>query len=79
MHSEEHELAQDQYAEVDGLRLCYRTEGHSQDMLLLHGLRGSVEDWVCSRELMPLRTMSLMHEFSTVLINNKGEKRSMNQ
>lgn len=45
MRSKEHELPQDQYTEVDGLRLRYRMGGQGQDVLLLHGLGGSVEDW----------------------------------
>ncbi len=37
--------ARDQYAEVDGLRLRYWMKGRGPDVLLLHGLGGSVEDW----------------------------------
>ena len=45
MRSKEHELPRDRYAEVSGLRLRYWMEGHGPDVLLLHGLGGSVEDW----------------------------------
>ncbi len=45
MRSNKHGFPQDQYAEVDGLRLRYWTTGQGQDVLLLHGLGGSVEDW----------------------------------
>lgn len=45
MNSQGDKLPQDQYAEVDSLRLRYWTEGQGEDVILLHGLGGSVEDW----------------------------------
>ena len=45
MISMKDKFPQDQYAKVDGLRLRYWTKGQGEDVLLLHGLGGSVEDW----------------------------------
>ncbi len=45
-------LPEDRYAEVGGVRLRYWSQGKGEDVLLLHGLGGSIEDWTGAFEYL---------------------------
>jgi len=60
---------QERYAEVDGLRLRYLAGGDGPPLVLVHGLGGSVTNWV---ELAPL----LAHRYRLLVPELAGHGRS---
>ncbi|TFG00006.1 MAG: alpha/beta hydrolase [Promethearchaeota archaeon] len=59
----------EQFAEVNGIKLCYEIKGEGEPLILVHGFGAKKEEWICQYE-------ELSKHFKVIRFDNRGAGKS---